>query len=101
MIMMTDGATPDLYSDVFAIHVNPWSAVVDFGLRALSTEEQNVVVVRVRMSPQHAKAVALLLLRTVRKYEADQGVNIAIPPVILRELGIPPEDWTQFGVGGQ
>jgi hypothetical protein len=35
---------------------------------------------RIRMSPQHAKSLAALLLRHVRDYEKKHNLHLPIPP---------------------
>ncbi len=37
-------------------------------------------IINVRMSPQHAKAVAILLFRQMRAYEKDHDINLPVPP---------------------
>jgi hypothetical protein len=86
----------EVFSDVFETHINPWSAALTFGLRAMKPEEKHVYPVRVRMPLQQAKALAVMLLRSIRGYEAQQGVTVELPAVILQSLNIPPEDWRRF-----
>ena len=89
----------EIFSDVFETHVNPWSAALTFGLRAMKPEEKHVYPVRVRMPLQQAKALAVMLLRSIRGYEAQQGVTVELPAVVLQSLAIPPEDWRRFTEG--
>ena len=86
----------EYFSDVFWTTLNPWSAVVTFGLRQASPNEKDTPKVRVRMPLQQAKALAVILLRAVRTYEAEADVTIELPEKLLTSLGIPPEDWRRF-----
>lgn len=86
----------EYFSDVFWTTLTPWSASVTFGLRKASPNEKDVPKIRVRMPLQQAKALAVILLKTVRKYETDAGVNIELPEKVLESLNIPPEDWIRF-----
>lgn len=84
------------FSDVFWSYVNPWSCAITFGLRATSPKEKSKPTLRIRMPLQQAKALAVILLRTIRKYETDADVNIELPRDVLNKLNIAPEDWERF-----
>ena len=86
----------EYFSDVFWVGVNPWSADVTFGLRMTRPEEHDTPKVRIRMSLQQAKALSVILLRAVRQYEDKADVTVELPDALLKELGIPPEDWKRF-----
>ena len=86
----------EFFSDVFETHVNPWSAAVGFGIRATKESEDNKFTVRVRMPLQQAKALAVILLRTIRRYEQDTETDIDLPKQVLDSLNIAPEDWERF-----
>ncbi len=45
------------------------------------------------MSPEHAKIVAMILIRQIRDYERNSGIKIAIPSQVYTQLGIAEEDW--------
>lgn len=95
---MEDWSQPpeEYFSDVFWTTLSPWSASLTFGLRMARPDEKDTPKVRVRMPLQQAKALSVILLRAVRKYEADAGVTIELPDTLLKNLGIPPEDWKRF-----
>jgi hypothetical protein len=86
----------EYFSDVFETHVNPWSAAVTFGTRATKETEDNKYQVRMRMPLQQAKALAVMLLRSIRGYEQHTQADIDLPKDILDSLGIPLEDWVRF-----
>ena len=88
------------FSDTFETHINPWSSAITFGLRATKPEENNQMTLRVRMSLEQAKALALILLRGIREYESAAGVNIELPEKLLADLNIPREDWQHFQLPG-
>lgn len=99
----------EVYSDVFWITLSPYTALFEFAMRGAPArgpaqeerpEEQRgrqKTVAFVRMSPEHAKVLAIVLRRHIQEYERQTGVTIDVPLPILEELRIPPEDWRQFG----
>jgi hypothetical protein len=86
----------EYFSDVFWTSINPWSASITFGLRKAGPEEADTPNVRMRMPLQQAKALAVILLRTVRQYETQANVTVELPRSLLDSLGIPLEDWQRF-----
>ena len=86
----------EYFSDVFWTALSPWSASITFGLRMAHPSEKDIPQVRVRMPLQQAKALAVILLRAVRRYESDANVTIELPDGLLKSLGIPPEDWKRL-----
>ena len=87
----------ETFSDVFELSINPWSAALTFGNRTTKPiQEANHFTVRMRMPLQQAKALAVLLLKNIRKYEEQTDTDIDLPQPILDELGIPREDWERF-----
>ena len=85
------------FSDLIGIHINPWSASIDFGIRStrLGTDPHKMIN-RMRMPLQQAKALAVLLLRDIRTYEQRTGADIGLPSQVLQELNIPLEDWERY-----
>lgn len=88
----------EVFSDVFETHINPFSCAVAFGLRATKEGESTVMTHRVRMPLQQAKALAVILLRAVRTYEAQTNVEIELPADLLQALNIPLEDWKRLSL---
>lgn len=84
------------FSDVFWIALNPWSVSITFGLRMATAQEKDTPKLRMRMPLQQAKALAVMLLRNVRQYEAKANVTIELPDQLLKDLDIPLEDWRKF-----
>jgi hypothetical protein len=46
-----------------------------------------------------AQALAVLMLRNIRRYEQAAGIDIDLPRDVLEKLQIPPEDWQLFRDG--
>jgi hypothetical protein len=88
----------EYYGDVFWTHLNPWSAAITFGLRKILPDEIDQPNIRVRMSLQQAKALAVILLNSIRRYETDAGVEVELPNDVLKGIGIAPEDWKKFNI---
>jgi len=84
------------FSDVFWTALSPWSASVTFGLRQASPYEKDTPKIRVRMPLQQAKALSVILLKSVRRYENEAGVTIELPDKLLETLDIASEDWKRF-----
>lgn len=88
----------ETFSDVFGTHINPWSVAITFGTRATQESEPTTWTHRMRMSPQQAKALAVMLLRDIRGYESRTDSEITLPIEVLNALNIPIEDWKRFSV---
>jgi len=86
----------EYFSDVFWIHINPWSCALTFGLRQASATERDKPMLRVRMPLQQAKLLAVMLLQQMRRYEQETEVDIDLPRNLLESMGIPLEDWERF-----
>jgi hypothetical protein len=84
------------FSDVFETHINPWSAAITFGRRATKEGDAHLYTMRMRMPLQQAKALAVILLRSIRSYEERSGADIDLPAEVLQALNIAPEDWRRF-----
>lgn len=89
---------PDIYVDQMRVTVGVFGVNITFGLSEphptqggmpRQTEER----VRVRMSPEHAKIMALMLRRQLKTYEREAGVTIEIPANVYTGLGVAEEDW--------
>jgi uncharacterized protein DUF3467 len=82
-------SAPVFYADSVDFNVNIYSFTLDFS-QMNSSEEPNTPQCSVKMSPQHAKTMMLLLAKNVRCYEERVGI-IALPDKLLDELGIEEE----------
>ena len=88
--------TPSYYVDQFQLSIQPYTVSFAFGqtnallrMGAVTTEDQCVI----RMSPQYAKVLALMLRRNLKNFERESGVTLMIPQNVIQQLGIPMEDW--------
>lgn len=88
---------PDLYADAFQVTVTPFGVNMTFSLRDPHPSPGRQVpateVARIRMSPEHAKIVVMMLIRQLRDYERQSRIKIAIPSQVYTQLGIAEEDW--------
>jgi hypothetical protein len=88
---------PEFYADAFQVTVSPFGVNMTFSLRDPHPSAGKLVpgtdMARVRMSPEHAKIMAMMLIRQIRNYERDSGIKIAIPAQVYTQLGIAEEDW--------
>ena len=88
---------PDFYADAFQVTVTPFGVNMTFSLRdphpSPARQVPGTDVARIRMSPEHAKIVGMMLTRQIRDYERQSGIKIAIPSQVYAQLGIAEEDW--------
>ena len=80
---------PDFYVNQANLTFSVYDVTFTFGKMALQEKEDKTPspVVRIRMSPQHAKVFSKILAKHIDKYEEDIG-NIPITPALLKELGL-------------
>lgn len=87
----------EAYSDTFEAVGNPYGMVINFNLSsphmAGPYAGQPATVARIRLSWEMAKVLTFILLRYIKKAEADRGVSYPIPVEILNQLRIAKEDW--------
>ncbi len=87
---------PEYYVDSFNVGFNPYTVFIQFqqhapGLRPGDVQSQTMLCTT-RMSPVHAKVMAIFLRRVLIQYEKDAGL-INIPKRVLEELKIAEGDW--------
>ncbi len=75
---------PDFYINQVNLVFSQFDVLFNFGLKTDPNADPKELV-RVRMSPEHVKVFALLLVKHIKKYEKDIG-EIKILPKILQEL---------------
>jgi len=89
---------PEVYSDQFMISGGPYGLLIN--LNKSPTEpgpgKVPVTVARVWMSYEHAKMVAFMLCRHIKKIESDAGISYPVNTKVLSSLGIGMEDWEAF-----
>lgn len=77
--------TPEFYVD--AVHVETQLYGSTLYLGEMRANEPQLVKVTVKVSPQMAKVVSLILSKHVRQYEEQVG-PISIPKALLHDLGL-------------
>jgi|YelNatPaOPRAMG01_1025707.scaffolds.fasta_scaffold401586_1 hypothetical protein len=82
-------ATPEYYTDSVNFTTNIYGFLLEFGVMQ-GQDEPPRSVVRIRMSPQHAKIMSLLMRKNVQEYERRIG-TIILPEGLYQELGIVDE----------
>jgi hypothetical protein len=80
----------DIYTNSVKIYISPYEFVLAIGLQTIEEPEPKHLV-NIRMSPQHAKAMAKLFLKNVEEYEKSIG-EIKLPPDLLKSLKIEEEE---------
>ena len=96
MMQQHGDGPPEVYADAFQITVTPFGVNMTFSLREPHPAGKltpGVEVVRLRMSPEHAKVVTMMMTRQLHQYERTSGIKIALPAEVYTQLGIPEEDW--------
>lgn len=90
----------DTYSDQFMVTTTSWGANLSFLVNTPHPEATKPVpaerVATIRMSNEHLKVMAMIIVKQVKKMEAETGVKIDIDPRVLNSLGIAREDWDSF-----
>ena len=90
----------DVYCDQFMVTTTAWGANLSFLVNTPHPEPTKPVpaerVATVRMSNEHLKVMAMIIVRQIKKMESDTGVKIDVDPRVLNNLGIAPEDWNNF-----
>jgi hypothetical protein len=77
---------PEYYTDSVNFMTNIYGFALDFGVMMVQDQPPKSQV-RVRMSPQHAKIMSLLLRKNVQEYEKRIG-TIILPEGLYKDLGI-------------
>lgn len=81
------------YSDSFDTVGNAYGIVVNFNLSPSKIGGTPTTVAKIRLSWEMAKVLTTIMLRYIKKAEADRRVSYPLPIDLLNELKIPPEDW--------
>ncbi len=90
----------DVYADAFTITVTPFGANLSFDVRdphpSAGQAPKNRRLGTVRMSVEHLKTMIMIIRRQINNAESQNGVQAEVSRDILNQLGISPEDWTEF-----
>ncbi len=95
--MPDETQVPEYYADLFEVVGNPYGSVLNF---YLSSSDPRVAtkkgIAKIRMSWEHAKAIAFILQRQIKAIEKENKVVYPIPPKVLSEMAITTTEWDQF-----
>lgn len=78
-----NGMSLEVYANSVNFFVSIYDFTFDFGTGG--TENKHQSIVKIKMSPQHAKVMSILLSDNVKRYERDIGI-IQIPEAFLENL---------------
>jgi hypothetical protein len=86
-----------LYTDGVQVGCQPFGVTLCFTVSPLpgSVDPKTPkIVADIRMSPEHAKVLAIVLRRQIQDFERQLGKPIPILPAVVQQLGLSPtEDW--------
>lgn len=90
----------DAYSDQFMVTTTSWGANLSFLVNTPHPEQTKPVpaerVATIRMSNEHLKVMAMVIVKQIKKMEAETGVKLDVDRRVLNNLGVSPEDWDDF-----
>ena len=90
----------DVYSEQFTMSVGPYGASLSFLVSVPHPEPSSPKpperVATLRMSVEHLKTMAMIIIKHVKQVEQQLGVSYQIPSQVLAQLGIAREDWDSF-----
>lgn len=90
----------DTYSDQFMVTTTSWGANLSFLVNTPHPEPTKPVaaerVATIRMSNEHLKVMAMIIVRQIKKMEGETGVKINVDSRVLNSIGIAREDWDAF-----
>jgi hypothetical protein len=92
---MSEDAEP-VYSDGLSVGCAPFTVSLLFTISNSPNRGNQPprVVADIRMSPEHAKVMAIILRRQLKDFEEQLGKAIPIHPHVSQQLGLSPmEDW--------
>jgi hypothetical protein len=92
---MPDDLQP-IYSDGVQVGCAPFTVALTFTVSAAPSKGNALptLVADIRMSPEHAKVMAIILRRQLKEFEQQLGREIPIHPQVKQQLGLSPtEDW--------
>jgi hypothetical protein len=91
---------PDLYADRLRLTISVFGVNITFGLSNPHPEPGSqsdlldvLEMVRVRMSLEHTKIMAMLLKKQIKIYEQQNETIVAIPRQVLVDLDLTNETW--------
>jgi hypothetical protein len=85
-----------LYSDGIQVGFSPFTVTLTFTVAppAQPGTQAPIPVATIRMSPEHAKVMAIILRKQIKQFEQQLGRDIALPHQVFQQLGLSQaEDW--------
>ncbi len=90
----------DMYSDQFMVTTTAYGANLSFYLNTPHPEQAKTIpaerIATIRMSNEHLKVMAMIMVRQIKRMESETGIKIPIDNRVLNGLGLSPEDWEDF-----
>ncbi len=90
----------NIYSDQFMVTTTSWGANLSFLVNTPHPESTKPIpaerLATIRMSNEHLKVMAMVLVRQIKKMEGETGIKIDVDSRVLNGLGIAREDWDEF-----
>lgn len=94
------GEPIDIYSDQFMLTTTAFGANLSFSVNTPHPEQTKPVaaerIATIRMSNEHLKVMAMIIVKQIKKMESDTGVKISVDTRVLNSIGIAPDDWEDF-----
>jgi hypothetical protein len=83
---------PEFYVDQFRVNYSSYTVMLSFGVGAPGQPTRDEVILR--MSPEHAKVMAILFKKSFKAFEEERGAEVTLPPSVLEEHKLSLErDW--------
>ena len=85
-----------VYSDGLSVGCAPFTVTLLFTVSNPPHKANlpQTVVADIRLSPEHAKVMAIILRKQLKDFEEQMGRAIPLHPHVMKNLGISPsEDW--------
>jgi len=94
---MPEREIPEFYIDQLRISLGVYGAAITFGLTPPHPTPGQMGptqdLVRLRMSLEHVKVMAMILKRQVKAFEEQTAATVNIPRAVYNGLGLSQEDW--------
>ena len=85
-----DGVVQEYYIDSMNFQTQLYTSILFLGEMQSSPEQKPILRLKVKVSPQMLKAMALLLNKQMKEYEEHVG-PIALPKQVLHQWGLEEE----------
>jgi hypothetical protein len=83
---------PEFYTDLVRVDYSAVTIMFTFSIAVPNQPQREQAIVR--MSPEHAKLMAIILRKSFKAYEQERGAEISIPASVLEQQGVSLEqDW--------